>query len=137
MRSMQPRTRILGIRIEEKTDETTGEKERFFVKPAPESYAIHWKNEAKKRKVQADPSIYTDRMEQMMYKVPVYNGIDNKLLRYLLSAQKYAAKLDRRKNGIPEPAAKPHPNFLFDKGSWIPYDAKYGKFSGISMEVGA
>jgi hypothetical protein len=120
MRSMQPRTRILGIQIEEHTNGDTGEKERFFVKPAPESYAIHWKNYAKKLKVQADPTAYTGVMEKMMYRVPRYNGIDNKLLRYLISAQKYAAKLDRRKNGIPEPEPKQPPSLLFDHGAWVP-----------------
>jgi len=121
MRSMQPRTRILGIRIEEKTDETTGEKERFFIKPAPAGYALHWKNHAKKLKVQADPTAYTGVMEKMMYRVPVYQGVDNKLLRYLLSAHKYAAKLasaDWIAGTYKKPEPEPLPDLTFSGGAW-------------------
>lgn len=117
---MQPRTRILGVKIEEKTNEVTGLLERFFVKPAPESYAIHWKNAAWKAKVQANPTDYTDKMETAFYRVPRYDGVDNKLLRYLISGQKYAAKLDRRKHGIPEPMQRPLPDLTFSGGTWVP-----------------
>jgi hypothetical protein len=51
--------------------------------------------------------------------VPVYAGMDNRLFKYLVSCYKYAQKLERRKQGIPEPFRAPLPNLTFDKGAWV------------------
>lgn len=120
---MQPRTRILGIQIREEVNEKTGKLEKFFVKPAPESYAWHFKSDAWKRKVQADPTSFTDKMHTALYRVPRYDGIDNKLLRYLISAQKYAAKLaspDWKAHKYVKPVT-PYSDLTFSGGTWVPW----------------
>lgn len=90
---MMRQTRILGLRTEKRINEMTGGMDQYWVKPEPVSYAMHFKNMAMKRKVQANPQEYANRLESVFYRVPIYNGIDSRLLKYLRSRYKYAQKL--------------------------------------------
>ncbi len=88
------RTRILGIQWADVENEKTGEIERKLVKPAPpDRPAIHFKSAAMRRKVQADPQSLQANIETAFYRVPVYQGMDNKTFKYLQSQHKYKQKL--------------------------------------------
>ena len=99
----QKRTRILGAYVERKHNNETGREERFMNKPAPANEAMHFRSAAHKRRhfewqkngIPAGASI-TDNF----YKVPVYDGADNKTLRKVFGNVKYNRKVKARKAAI-------------------------------------
>jgi hypothetical protein len=90
---MGRRLRIIGAKMTQNYNEETGELDKFWEKPEPTSYALHFKNAALKRKAQADPQAFSDKLESVLYRVPVYSGMDNRLFKYLYSRHKYLQKL--------------------------------------------
>lgn len=92
-KSPQPRTRILNLRMARIENKETGGLERKLVKPQPVTDSVHFRNASYKSKVQADPQAFGDKIESAFYHVPVYQGMDNKTMKYLLSQRKYERKL--------------------------------------------
>ena len=109
---MRRRIRILGAKIEERINKY-GDPELFWDKPEPVEHAFHFKNAAMRRKVQADPQAFSAKMESAFYKVPIYNGIDNRLLKYLQSRYRYAKKL-----ACPEWQAGVWSGMVWRSGEW-------------------
>lgn len=99
--------------------------------PHPLGFVYHWKNAATKLKHIAKPMSEWEANKAKWFKaVPIHEGFDNRLLRYMVSQLNYANKLAHpmwahtgyvgsQGVGTYRKPYKAPPDLRFDKGSWV------------------